>query len=181
MSDFSWKTIQNKPLKAAVCSLEEPHVVTSEPQNISWFLSMSRAVEPMPYSALYFPESGCSNDQMCTSGKCSQCLSHIQISELISISSWHISFWHNFYAGYNKDRYVNKEWPFLKFFSGCSSYVTFGKMKTPIETKRDQGPLDSHTARGSLLWNTYLKSKYSGLMKEADLRLPRKRSRSNQS
>lgn len=79
------KQNQNKPLKVTVCSLEGPHVVTSEPQNISWFLCMIRAVESMPYSALCFLESGCSDDQMCSSAKCSQCLVHIQISELIYI------------------------------------------------------------------------------------------------
>lgn len=154
MSDFSWKTKQNKPLKVAVCSLEEPHVVTSEPQSISWFLCMIRAVESMPYSALYFLESGCSNDQMYASAKCSQCLIHVQISELIyTFFSWHISFWHNFCTEYNKDRYVNKEWPFLKFICGCSCYMTFGKMKISVDTKWDQGPLYSHTGRVSLLWN----------------------------
>lgn len=42
---------QNKPLKVAVCSLEEPHAVTSEPQNISCFLCMMTAVE----SAMFCP------------------------------------------------------------------------------------------------------------------------------
>lgn len=74
---------QNKPLKVAVCSLEEPHVVTSEPQNISCFLCMMRAVESVPYSVLYFLESGCSNDQMYASAKCNWRLIHVQTSELI--------------------------------------------------------------------------------------------------
>lgn len=74
---------QNKPLKVAVCSSEEPHVITSEPQNTSCFLCMMREVESVPYCVLCFLESGCSNEHMCASAKCSWRLIHLQTTELI--------------------------------------------------------------------------------------------------
>lgn len=100
-----------------------------------------------------------------------------QWTDLCFFFLWHISLWHNFCTGSNKDKYVNSEWYFLKFICGCS-FITFRQHET---TYRHQMRSRTIVLSYWCPFVKHLKPKYSGHIKEADLHFPRKKSRSDQS